>query len=76
MACLRATTTEEFGRLLAGRLNGPSRTRKPWPTLTGLAVDSVETLVEGGVVLDTPSLRLGLRVSGLAMLNWGDERDR
>lgn len=70
---LVATTTEEFGRILAARLRGPSHTKKPWPWLTGLAVESVETLVSSDSAGDTPTFRLGLRVTGLAMLNWGDE---
>ena len=70
---LIATTNEDFGRILATRLGGSSRTRKPWPTLTGLAVESVETIGSTDVGGDTPTLRLGLRVAGLAMLNWASE---
>lgn len=68
-----ATTTEDFGRILAARLGGPSRTKKPWPWLTGLAVESVETLVSSESAGNTPTFRLGLRVAGLAILNWEDE---
>jgi hypothetical protein len=73
---LVATTTEEFGRILATRLGGASRTGKPWPSLTGLAVESVETLVPMSAVDNTPTFQLGLRVAGLAMLHWGDEESR
>jgi DNA helicase-2/ATP-dependent DNA helicase PcrA len=70
---LVARTTEDFGRLLAVRLGGHSRTKRPWPRLTGLAVDSVETLIGSGDEDNTPMLCVGVRVSGMAMLNWGDE---
>ncbi|MGF9755070.1 UvrD-helicase domain-containing protein [Microvirga sp. 0TCS3.31] len=73
---LVATTTEDFGRILATRLGGASRTGKPWPSLTGLAVESVETLVPMSAVDSTPTFQLGLRVAGLAMLHWGDEESR
>ena len=42
---LVATTTEDFGRISGHTPGGPRRTGKPWPSLTGLAVESVETLV-------------------------------
>lgn len=73
---LVATTTEDFGRILAARFRGPSQTKNPWPWLTGLAVESVETLISSDSTGDTPTFRLGLRIAGLAMLNWGDEESR
>ena len=53
---LIATTSEEFGRTLATRLGGSSLSRKPWPSLSGMAVESVETLVATPAGSNTPDV--------------------
>jgi hypothetical protein len=67
-------TTEAFGQTLVRRLRGPRKSGRPWPDIVGLGVDSLATIIPplagGG-----PRFRLGVRVSGLGVLQWDGVRD-
>jgi DNA helicase II / ATP-dependent DNA helicase PcrA len=74
-----ARTSERFGELLARRIRPARNRRVPWPTLTELALESIETVATASPVVGEVSIGLGARVSGMAMLDWGSaggvERD-
>jgi DNA helicase-2/ATP-dependent DNA helicase PcrA len=69
-----ARTSPRFGELLARRVRSGDRRRVPWPALNGLAVDSLETVGVPSPLGGGPLIGLGVRVSGLAMLDWGNDR--
>ncbi|GAA2147030.1 hypothetical protein GCM10009844_23840 [Nocardioides koreensis] len=67
-----ARTSEAFGRTLARRIGGYAGKRKvPWPGLSGLALEAVETRAGEGISIEDPLLSLGVRVGGMATLDWG-----
>jgi hypothetical protein len=63
-------STARFGELLALRLGGPRRKGRPWPDLTGLAVDSKSTVVSLLPRSGQPPVRVGIAVSGFGELLW------
>lgn len=66
-----ARTSPSFGELLARRIGSGARRRVPWPDMSGLAVESVETLGVPTPRSGQPLIGLGIRVSGIAHLDWG-----
>lgn len=66
-----ARTTAQFGETLVRRIGDITRRRTTWPGLEGLTVQAVETL--GDPEAGSP-LRLGVRVGGLARLEWPTKR--
>jgi DNA helicase-2/ATP-dependent DNA helicase PcrA len=68
-----ARTTPEFGMLIARRIGSGSSRRRPWPDLTGMAVEGAETVANAAVGANEPMLSRGLRVGGLAELMWGNQ---
>jgi hypothetical protein len=64
-----ARTTANFGELLLRRIRSARKEGAPWPQLSGLVVESLETRV---VVSDdgAPQLVVAPRVSGMASLDW------
>lgn len=68
-------TDVRFGELLARRCRGPRRSGRPWPDLSGLFVESVQTIASPSAVAGQ-RLRVGARVAGLGRLDWeGTARD-
>ena len=68
-----ARTSPRFGELLARRIHPGHRRRVPWPALSGLAIESVETVGAPSPVGAGPLVGLSVRVSGIAMLDWGND---
>lgn len=68
-----ARTNEHFGELLSRRLRGPRSTGRPWPDLSGLAVDGIGTAVNLMPATGESMFGIGIRVSGLARLVWETE---
>lgn len=65
-----ARTTPAFGETLARRLGGVSKGLTPWPGLVGLSVEGIETLADTAST-DGRLFRRGVRIGGLATLDWG-----
>lgn len=68
-----ARTNERFGELLARRLRGPRGSGRPWPELSGLAVDGAGTAVDLMPPTGESMFGIAVRVSGLARLVWTTE---
>jgi hypothetical protein len=68
-----ARTSPRFGELLARRIRPAGRRRVPWPALHGLAIESLETVGVPSPLGGGPLIGLGVRVSGMAMLDWGND---
>lgn len=68
-----ARTSLRFGELLARRIGPAGRRRVPWPALHGLAVESLETVGVPSPLGGGPLIGLGVRVSGMATLDWGND---
>ncbi len=66
-----ARTNLAFGEQLARRLGKPRSKGKPWPDLSQLAVEAIETMVHVAATAEPSPIGLGVRVSGLGKLDWG-----
>lgn len=63
-------TAESFGADLVGRIRTIEKQRRGWPSLRGVAVDEVATVVD-----ETLRFRLVPVITGLADIEWGNEHD-
>lgn len=68
-----ASTTEQFGVTLSRRLGNAWKRTKPWPDISGLAMESVETRPTPEVEVGSSGLELAVRIGGMAAFDWGTE---